>query len=430
MSLLTRLQIETKDRIRHSQLLRQFLSYPVEWRSKRGQEPQQIARTIVELCKAARLAGSDTRMAQVEQRIREQVALLKGRPIDWSEFVGQMKRDRIEAAVVLKPYLGPKERGVVKISFEYQWARLLQIPNLEEFSRRYALVLAPSWSPPHSIETTLFPALYPDRIFSLISHADDLRILPRLADNVTAVPLYASSWVRPDLYQPVPFAQKDIDLIMVANFSVYKRHFALFRALRDMPRSARVVLVGRQLADRTTEVFRREAAAYGVNDRFELLENASDEVLSAALARSKVSVILSRQEGSCVAVAESLVAGTPVGLYADARIGSRAFINPRTGRFLRHANLGAQLMDFIANASRYDPREWAQENGLSCFDSTAVLNGVLKRAALARGENWTQDIAALHWRPNPVLVSPEDQQRLQPEFDEIDRRFGFKFGHK
>ncbi len=105
-----------------------------------------------------------------------------------------------------------------------------------------------------------------------------------------------------------------------------------------------------------------------------------------------------------------------------------AFINSRTGRFLRHANLGAQLMDFIANASRYDPREWAQENGLSCFDSTAVLNAVLKRAALARGENWTQDIAVLHWRPNPVLVSPEDQQRLQPEFDEIDRRFGFKFG--
>ncbi len=275
MSLLTRLKLETKDRIRHSQLLRQFLSYPVEWRSKRGQEPQQIARTIVELCKAARLAGSDARMVRVEQRIREQVASLQGRPIDWTEFVGQMKRDRIEAAVVLKPYLGPKERGVVKISFEYQWARLLQIPNLEEFSKRYALVLAPSWSPPHSLETTLFPALYPDRIFSLISHADDLRILPRLADNVTAVPLYASSWVRPDLYQPVPFAQKDIDLIMVANFSVYKRHFALFRALRDMPRSARVVLVGRQLADRTTEVFRREAAAYGVNDRFELLENAS-----------------------------------------------------------------------------------------------------------------------------------------------------------
>jgi len=393
-----------------------------------------MARAIIRLCQAARLAGSDRRMIQVEQRIRKRAAEIQRqdwpKKLNWGEFAGQMKRDRIEAGVVLKRYLGPRERGVVFISFEYQWVRLAQLPNLKEFAERYILVLAPSWSPPHCLETTLFPALYPDRLLSTISNEEDLRILPRLSSNLSAAPLLASHWVQPELYKPVPFSEKDIDLVMVANFSVYKRHFALFRALRDMPGSVRVVLVGRPLAGRTTETLLQEAAAFGVAGRFELMVNVSDEALGTTLARSKVSVILSRQEGSCVAVAESILADTPVGLYADARVGSRMFINASTGRLFQHHNLGAQLMDFIANAAGYAPRRWALKNGLTCFDSTKVLNVALKREALAAGEEWTEDIAAHHWRPNPVLVWPEDQQRLQPEFDEFERRFGFALGTK
>jgi len=430
MSLLTRLGMETKDHLRHNATLRKYLAHVLSARAGGGREPRECARAIVKLCQAARLAGSETQMIGLEASIRERIATLDGRAVDWAEFEGQFKRDRIETAVVLKPCLGAKERGVVLISFEYQWARLVQVPNLEEFSRRYALVLSPSWSPPHSLETCLFPVLYPGRIVSLISHADDLRILPRLSSKFAAVPLYASSWVQPDLYQPVPFAAKDIDLVMVANFSEYKRHFALFQALRDMPRATRVVLVGRKLANRTADVLRREAAAYGVADRFELIENASDAVLSATLARAKISVILSRQEGSCVAVVESMFADTPVGLYADARVGSRAFINSSTGRFLEHHDLGKQLLDFIASARQYSPRRWVLENEVSCFGSTKVLNEALKREALAAGEDWTQDIAAHHWRPNPELVFPADRERLQPDYEDIEARFGLHFGQR
>jgi glycosyltransferase involved in cell wall biosynthesis len=430
MSPLTSLGIETKDNLRHDRTLRKYLAYALAARASRGKQPQECGRAIVKLCRAARIAGSESQMMGLEQSIRQRIATLAGRPVDWSEFEGQYKRDRIETAVVLKPYLGPQERGVVFISFEYQWTRLAQLSNLDEFSRRYALVLSPSWSPPHGIETCLFPVLYPGRIVSLISHTDDLRILPRLSSKYIPVPLYASSWVHPDLYRSVPFADKDIDLVMVANFSEYKRHFALFRALRDMPRSTRVVLLGRQLGARTSVVLRREAEAYGVADHFELMENASDEVLSATIARAKTSIILSRQEGSCVAVVESMFADTPVGLYADARIGSSAFINSSTGRFLNHDKLGRQLLEFIAAAGQYSPRRWVLENGIHCFGSTNILNEALKREALAAGETWTQDIAVHHWRPNPELVFPADQARLQPAFEDIESRFGLHFGQK
>ena len=428
--ILTRIGIEAKDRLRHSPALRNGLAFFLSRRlpGRATVQPQEHARAIVRLCRAARMTGSGRRLVEIERSIRERIAMIAGRNIDWSEFEGQWKRDRIETGVVLKPYVGPKERGVLLVSFEYQWSRLAQIADLQSLASRYALVLAPSWSPPHSLETCLFPALYPGRIISLISHADDVLILPRLAPNVTALPLYASSWVDPGLYHPRPFAQRDIDLVMVANFSQYKRHFALFRALRDMPRSVSVLLAGRPLAGRTAAVLRTEAAAYGVADRFELMENASDQELADALARSKVSVILSRQEGSCVAVVESLFAGTPVGLYSDARIGSRAFINPSTGRFLERQGLASQLLDFIAKADRYTPRRWALEHRLSCFDSTASLNQALKQQALAAGEMWTVDIAAHHWRPNPELASPADRDRLQPASEDIRVRYGFELG--
>ena len=325
--LLTRLRLELKDAVRHDPRIRTLAAYVKGRTGGDSDDPQQIARSIVKLCHAARLAGSDGHQIRLKRKIRHQIELLKGRSIDWAEFEGSQFKRNIETGIVLKPQVSARERGVVFISFEYEWSRLMLVPNLQEFARSYKLVLSPSWSPLHSIETTLFPAMYPDRLFSLISHTDDMKFIPRLSEKMTPVELYASNWVNPEHFPEAIGQPKDIDLIVLANFSPYKRHFALFRACGDMPRSARVVLVGRPLGDRTAEVLRSEAAAYGVEDRFELVEGASDSMLGDLMARSRTSAIFSRQEGSCVAIVEAMFSNTPVGMYRDAHIGSRAFIN-------------------------------------------------------------------------------------------------------
>jgi hypothetical protein len=51
---------------------------------------------------------------------------------------------------------------------------------------------------------------------------------PRLSPKWHVVPLYASNWVNPDLYSPVPFAIKDIDIVMLANFSATSVIFHYF----------------------------------------------------------------------------------------------------------------------------------------------------------------------------------------------------------
>jgi glycosyltransferase involved in cell wall biosynthesis len=269
--------------------------------------------------------------------------------------------------------------------------------------------------------------VYPEPMVTLISNANDLTIFPRLSAKYVMAPLYASSWVNPHLYKPIPFEKKDLDIFMLANFARYKRHFLLFKALRDMPASVRVLLIGQDNENRTADTIMAEARAYGVQNRFELLVNAPDSIIFDALCRAKITVILSQREGSCVAVVESMFANTPVGIYEDAEIGSHEYVNESTGRFFQHRNLSGQLKDFIENSWKYSPRAWALRN-VSCFCSTKILNDTLKSQALATGQAWTQDIAVHHWRPDPQLLSTDDSARMQPAYDDIKMRFGIALG--
>ena len=200
-------------------------------------------------------------------------------------------------------------------------------------------------------------------------------------------------------------------------------------ALRDLPRNYRVVLNGQRERGRTKETLLKEAAAFGVRDRFEIHENVSEEELHDNFVRAKTSLILSRREGSCVAVIESMFANTPVGLYEDAEVGSRAFINEHTGRLLRHENLAAQLKEFVEASAGYEPRKWVMENGVSCIASSGVLNEALKRHAAENGAEWTEDIATLRWRPDPQYYEPQEVDRLRASYEDIQRRYGINIGN-
>ncbi len=426
MPVLSRLKIRSEDWLRHSRVARSVLS---RYKALKDTEPprddpQAIARSIAQLCAAARLSSCDSSMQDIEYTIRKRIDLLDGRRFDWSEFVPMVNERRLEKAAILKPWISEREKGVVFISYDTQWIRLLVNADMKEFAKRYTLVFSPAWCPPHSIITCLSAALFPDPIFTLVSNEKDLVYFPRISSNYIPVPLFASSWVNPQWYTPVPFEKKDIDIFMLANFAKYKRHWVLFDALRDMPDSVRVLLIG-QADTRTRDDLLAEARAFGTQDRFDLVVNAPDQQMFETFSRAKISVILSRREGSCVAVAESMFANTPVGIFEDAEIGSRAFINETTGRFLKHRNLGRQLMDCINEAQRYSPREWAQQN-ISCFKSTKTLNEILKKHMLAAGLEWTQDIAVHQWRPDPQLVDSTDRARMESSYDDIQKRFGIE----
>jgi glycosyltransferase involved in cell wall biosynthesis len=248
-----------------------------------------------------------------------------------------------------------------------------------------------------------------------------------VASNFVIVPLYASSWSLPSLFEPRPFAERDLDFVMVANFAKFKRHHALFAALRHMDPRLRILLVGQEQDGRTAATIQREAAWYGVADRFTVQEDLNYAQVTAALCRARASAVLSRQEGSCLAVAESMFANTPVGVLASAELGSREFINAQTGVFLKDETLAEQLTDLIARAESFSPRQWAEAH-ISCYESTRTLNALLREHALAEGREWTLDLALHCRRPEPSLLEKADIERIRPDRSEFRQRFGLTIG--
>lgn len=426
LSILKRLRIQTEDALRYNPSIRNLLASSILLRASGAPATStaEAARVVYKLCQAARLAALDSMMLKAEAAIARQLPAIDPQQIPWAEFLPDFGLERIDKTIVLKRYVSEQEKGVVFVSFDSQMARLAKARDLREFARRYTLVLSPQWSPPHSIASYLFPRLYPDPIFCLISNPRDLDIFPRISNTYKMVPLYASNWFDPRRYTAVAASEKDIDILMVANFGKFKRHHAFFAALRELPHNYRILLVGQNERGRTKETVLSETAVFGVRARFEIRQNVPYEELQELIARAKISLVLSRREGSCVVVVESMFANTPVGVYEDAEMGSRVFVNEHTGHLLKHANLAAQLEDFIESSAQYHPRAWVMDNGVDCVASSGKLNRILKQHALDSGGKWTEDIATLCWRPDPLYYDPRDAERLRPCYEEIGNRCG------
>jgi len=340
-------------------------------------------------------------------------------------FLSDTATKSVGQAVILKKPQSHREKGVLFVSFEFQWIRLLRNANVDLLARDYDIVLSPTWSPPQDLAFSIAARMWPSKIFTILSNFDDLDTFQRICPKVCPIPLLASSWVNPDVVSVRnPAAPCRFDIAMLANFATYKRHAALFRALAEMDRSVRVLLLGVPWEGRTRHSLEDEAGLFGVRERVVIKEALPDREMFRELRSAKVSVILSRQEGSCVAVAESLFAGVPVGLLRAARIGSKAFINERTGRLLNESSLASDLTSFLEHYGEYRPREWALEAGISCRESSGVLNDHLKRAAVSSGRQWTVDIAPMHWRPYPRYLCDTDRISLQDEYDRFASTYG------
>jgi hypothetical protein len=427
ITIFKRKRLETEDWLRYHPLVRRAIGRLKLLRTPTDapDDPQAIARTINALAAAARLTDGELE-ARIQARIAEQVQRLDTSALDWTEFVPRFRDGKIVKGAILKPFVSPNERGVIYISFEDQWAKLLSLANLTEFAQRYTLVIGPS-SSPHNLVNYVFPAAYPEPFLTLISNPHDCEVLPRVSERMTIVPLYASSWVNPDLYAPLPRNDRIYDLIMVASWGKVKRHQALFAAMRSMPPEMRVLLVGQDQEGRTAETIGALADWYGVRDRVTILSDQPYAAVAKLFCQAKASVVLSKREGSCVVVTESMFANTPVAVLRGAELGSRVFVNDETGRLLGEPTLARDLTEFVQNADRYQPRAWAERH-ISCYRSSQILNDALKQHALAHGLAWTQDIVPMQRTPNPSPARAEDRTRMAGERDDILRRFALEIG--
>ena len=407
------IKLLAKDYFLYNSALRELLSRGLRWHEilSRPVDSNSTAWLVDRLAHAARLTTSERQQVIIEQRLGELMSQWTSSGFDWDRFFPLSSKRLVQKAIILKPALPNGERGVLFVAFEDNWLRLLRYANVSKLAGYYDLVLSPTWSPPQDLPMLVAARMWPRAMYSILSHIDDEVIFHRLSENLRPIPLLASSWVNPNIFQSrsVP---KRYDIVMLANFGEYKRHFALFRALGGAPLKLSVLLLGGRWGGRTPEVLLTEAAHFGVRDQITIEENLPDVDMIPALQSARVSVIMSKGEGSCVAVAESLFANIPVGLIEGARVGSNVFINAQTGRFLRESRLGEDLVDFVNHYSDFQPRQWMLDGATSCYASSQILNQLLRQHAESEGRPWTQDLKPMQWRPNAEYLNAEDAAAL------------------
>jgi glycosyltransferase involved in cell wall biosynthesis len=347
--------------------------------------------------------------------------------IGWDRYYGSF--GGLEAArplskcLVLKAPAADGEKGVFYCPFEYNLMQLVAHHDARAILSEYFLVGEASWSPTDYAALANCAGLSDDPIFVGVANPADMAAYRVLDPVIRPIPLMASDWIDPRDYTARTVDQRDIDILMVANWSRFKRHWLLFEALSEMPLDLRVVLVGRNAPGRSESDIRDEAAAFGVRQAVEYYTNIPIDRVMALQADARISLILSHREGSCVAVPESLFAGTPVGMMEDGHVGSKSYINSRTGILLRRPGLARQLSAFLERSDSFAPREWADKN-ISCFRSAERLNDILRNHSRSAGLPWTGDAVPFCRRYVPVYANPADEVCLIPAVEALERRYG------
>ncbi len=296
----------------------------------------------------------------------------------------------LHRSMVIKPFVAPNEPGAILISFEKELGQILNLKQFAELQNNYRILFMPSWQNFFSPESLRLDVAATAPYYLLPSAFSEDRLQPMLGEHGRFLPFHAASWVNHHFF--AGSATKDIDLLMLANFSSYKRHWRLFQGLRDMDANLKVRLIGKPLMDSDLDRVKAEAKAFGVENRIEILPNVDDQTLLNSLHRARLLCAMSHREGSYIAVPEAIMANTPVAMFSNAIIGTKAYINEETGFLLNPAKpLGPQLTKALEGSNQLSPREWACQN-ISAEMNCVKLNEMLKEQYEKDGLAWTQDV--------------------------------------
>jgi len=334
-----------------------------------------------------------------------------------ARFLKEPQRFFESMAIVLKPST-EGERGVLLLGYSYIFPFLLKVFDLSKVASRYFLVLEPSWSG-YCDPDILCYTQFPYQVFVQSLEPRDSQFLLEATPNLIPVPVTANWWVDHRVFRPLPGVTKDADIIMVAGWGRYKRHFRFFRALAKLKKQRhrlKTILVGYSLGA-TQEAIRKQASYCGVLDLLEFHEGLSPEQVNHQLNRAKINLLWSRREGSNRAVVEGLLAGLPCIQREGFNYGHRhAHVNPQTGLYCREQDLSRTLLEMVDSYRQFDPRDWVMNN-MSCQRGAEVLGDSIGSLARKLGEPWSGNLVTKASALNGMRYwDAEDRQRFERDY--------------
>jgi glycosyltransferase involved in cell wall biosynthesis len=286
------------------------------------------------------------------------------------------------------------EKGVLYLFYSYLYPLLLRTYNTKKITEKYRLVLEPSWSGFCDLNILCTSQLREDIVVGY-GETRDAEFLKNVSRNLMPASFTGNTWIDTDTFKPLEGTTKDIDVIVVAAWAWYKRHWAIFKvikALKDRGYRLKVALVGYPI-DMTINDLRELASLYGIADQIEFHERVSPMEVNKLMNRSKVNLLWSRREGSCRTIPEGMAAGLPAIMRKGFNYGeNHGHINNKSGVYSNEASLGDDILRIISEPEKFSPRDWIVKE-MTPEASTNKLNESLQKIAISNDEAWTETVA-------------------------------------
>ncbi len=304
------------------------------------------------------------------------------------------------------------EKGVLLMKFSELLRRLANEVDVGRLLKDYYLVIEPSWSG-YFRQDLLYYARFDEPIFVLSAEENDYELLRHLGSNLHPVPLGPCDWVDPRVAEPHLGQSKRFDIVMNSNWGAHKRHYVLFRALRELP-DLRALLIGADWAGGTRLDAEELARHYGVYDQLHIVEGLPFDRVMELTCQARMAILLSLKEGSNRALAEAMFCDVPVLLIDEHVGGIRKNVVQETGRIVPEHRLASAISDLLEAEDSFTPRAWAVEN-ISCLRSTAVLNAAIRDYAQEAGLPWTGDLLVRSNSPEPFYYDRSLHDEMDSE---------------
>jgi glycosyltransferase involved in cell wall biosynthesis len=284
------------------------------------------------------------------------------------------------------------EKGVLYLFYSYLYPLLLRTFDARKITQKYRLVLEPSWSGFCDLSILCTSQLQQDIVVGY-GEPRDASFLNSVCKNLIPGNFTGNTWIDVETFKPIQGTNKDIDVIVVASWAWYKRHWAIFEALKTLRKRGhklKVALVGYPV-DMTMSELQDLASSYGILDQIEFYERVSTQEVNQLLNRSKVNLLWSRREGTPRTIPEGMAAGVPAIIRKGFNYGAAYnHINDQTGIYSDEKSLPNDILRIIAEAEHFNPRPWIIKH-MTPETSTQNLNDALKKIAANNNENFFKD---------------------------------------
>lgn len=285
------------------------------------------------------------------------------------------------------------EKGVIILDYSYVFPLFIKLFDIERIISKYYLVLEPSWSGYCTLEILSYATLSCP-VFVQAAEPHDAVFIDSLKSNLISVPISANWWVDHRIFRPDATVKKEIDLIMVAAWSGFKRHWSFFQCLYQMRKKGKclkVCLVGYP-HDYTMANIAAVAEKVGVLDQIEFYERLSPPEVAKQLNRAKALVLWSRREGFNRAIIEAMLTDIPVILREGFNYGYHyPYINDKTGLYATEESFEKNIDFILKNLRFFSPREWIMTN-MTCQHATTILQQRIRDTTEKIGDRWSRDL--------------------------------------